>query len=45
MVTPHVAGSTVEAMERMSRGAAANVRTVYEGRLPETSVNEVAVGE
>ncbi|QLG27282.1 hydroxyacid dehydrogenase [Halorarum halophilum] len=45
VVTPHVAGSTVEALERMSRGAAANVRTVYEGRLPETSVNEVDVGE
>jgi phosphoglycerate dehydrogenase-like enzyme len=39
VATPHVAGSTVEAMERMSRGAAENVRTVYEGRLPGTTVN------
>jgi D-3-phosphoglycerate dehydrogenase len=39
LVTPHVAGATVEAMERMSRGVAENIRTVYEGRLPETTVN------
>jgi D-3-phosphoglycerate dehydrogenase len=39
LATPHVAGTTVEAMERMSLGAAENVRTVYEGRLPETTVN------
>jgi len=39
VATPHVAGSTVEALERMSRGAAENIRTVYEGRLPETTVN------
>ena len=39
LVTPHVAGATVEAMERMARGVAENVRTVYEGNLPETTVN------
>lgn len=43
VATPHVAGVTVEALERMSRGAARNIRTVYEGRLPETAVNDVAV--
>jgi len=39
IATPHVAGSTVEAMERMSVGAAENIRTVYEGGLPGTTVN------
>jgi D-3-phosphoglycerate dehydrogenase len=39
IVTPHVAGATVEAMERMARGVAENVRTVYEGHLPGTTVN------
>jgi D-3-phosphoglycerate dehydrogenase len=39
IVTPHVAGATVEAMERMARGVAENVRTVYDGHLPETTVN------
>lgn len=39
IATPHVAGSTVEAMERMSVGAAENIRTVHEGDLPETTVN------
>lgn len=43
LFTPHVAGSTVEALERMSRGAARNIRTVYEGHLPETAVNDVDV--
>ena len=43
LVSPHIAGATVEGLERMSRGAAANVRTVYEGRLPETTVNDVDV--
>jgi len=39
LTSPHVAGATVEAMQRMSLGVAANVRTVYEGALPETTVN------
>ena len=37
--TPHVAGVTEEALDRMSRGAAENVRAVYEGRFPESTVN------
>ena len=41
LVSPHVAGTTVEALRRMSRGAARNVRAVYEGRRPETAVNDV----
>jgi len=39
VTTPHIGGLTEEALERMSRGAAANVRTVYEGGLPESTVN------
>ena len=39
VVTPHVAGATVEAMERMARGVAENVRTVHDGHLPGTTVN------
>lgn len=45
VATPHVAGATAEALEGMSRGAARNIRTVYEGDLPETTVNDVEVGE
>lgn len=37
--TPHVGGVTHEALERMSTRAAANVRTVYEGGIPESTVN------
>jgi len=44
VATPHVAGTTVEAMARMSRGAAGNIRTVYEGRLPESTVNADGLG-
>ena len=39
LTSPHVAGATVEAMERMSLGVAENIRAVYEDRLPETTVN------
>jgi D-3-phosphoglycerate dehydrogenase len=45
VVTPHVGGLTDEALERMSRGAAANVRTVYEGGIPESTVNAEALHE
>lgn len=45
VLTPHVGGLTAEAMERMSRGAAANVRTVYEGGVPESTVNADALTE
>lgn len=39
LLTPHVGGVTDAALERMSRRAAANVRTVYEGGLPASTVN------
>jgi len=39
VLTPHIGGVTAEALERMSRGAAANVRTVYDGGVPESTVN------
>ncbi|QLG61144.1 hydroxyacid dehydrogenase [Halorarum salinum] len=43
LLTPHVGGVTDAALERMSRGAADNVRTVYEGGLPESTVNRDAL--
>ena len=43
LLTPHVGGVTDAAMERMSRQAAANIRTVYEGRLPDSTVNQGAL--
>ncbi|MFD1641195.1 hydroxyacid dehydrogenase [Halohasta litorea] len=43
LLTPHVGGVTYNALERMSRGAAANIRTVYEGDLPESTVNREAL--
>ncbi|MFC6719234.1 hydroxyacid dehydrogenase [Natrialbaceae archaeon GCM10025810] len=39
VATPHIAGTTVESLRRMSIGAANNVRQVRDGRLPETTVN------
>jgi len=45
VLTPHIGGLTVEAMERMSQGAANNVRTVYEGGIPESTVNTDALPE
>ncbi|ESP87982.1 hydroxyacid dehydrogenase [Candidatus Halobonum tyrrellensis] len=45
VVTPHVAGVTDEALARMSRAAAENVRTVYEGGLPESTVNADALAD
>ncbi len=39
VATPHCAGSTTEAMRAMNEAAAANVRAVYEERVPETAVN------
>lgn len=45
VATPHCAGSTAEAMRGMSEAAAANVRAVYEGRLPEETVNGDALAE
>jgi len=43
VATPHCAGSTTEAMRGMSEAAAANVRAVYEGRIPEAAVNRDAL--
>ena len=39
LLTPHIGGVTEQALARMSRQAAANVRTVYEGGIPESTVN------
>lgn len=39
VLTQHNAGVTVEALQNMSREAAANVRTVYERRIPKTALN------
>lgn len=39
VLTPHLAGITEEAMRRMSTQAADNVRTVYEGRVPHSTLN------
>ncbi len=39
LLTPHLGGVTENALERMSRRAADNVRTVYHGALPESTVN------
>ena len=43
LLTPHIGGVTDEALARMSRRAAANVRTVFEGGLPESTVNRAAL--
>jgi D-3-phosphoglycerate dehydrogenase / 2-oxoglutarate reductase len=43
VTTPHIAGTTVQALRRMSIGAAGNVRRVYDGGLPPTTVNESAI--
>jgi len=43
LLTPHIGGVTVDALERMSQGAADNVRTVYEGGIPESTVNREAI--
>lgn len=39
VLTPHIGGVTEESLENAALQAAANVRTVYEGELPETTVN------
>jgi len=44
LMTPHIAGVTYDALERMSRSASDNVRTVYESGLPESTVNREALG-
>ncbi len=39
VVTPHIAASTAESLKRMAQRAAANVRSVYNGELPDSTVN------
>jgi phosphoglycerate dehydrogenase-like enzyme len=39
VLTPHSAGSTLKSVPAKDRGAAENVRTVHEGRVPGTTVN------
>lgn len=39
IVTPHIAAVTEEAMRRMSTYAAENVRTVYDGEFPPSTLN------
>ncbi|WP_129115298.1 NAD(P)-dependent oxidoreductase [Halegenticoccus tardaugens] len=43
VATPHIAGTTVESLRRMSIGAADNVRQVRDGRLPEMTVNAAEI--
>lgn len=43
VVTPHIAGLTEESTYDMSVGAASNVRTVYEGGIPDSAVNPEAL--
>jgi len=45
LLTPHVGGVTDAALARMSQRAAANVRTVYEGGVPESTVNTAGLPE
>lgn len=45
LLTPHVGGVTDEALARMSQQAADNVRTVYEGGLPTSTVNRADLTE
>lgn len=45
VTTPHIAGTTVESLRRMSIGAANNVQQVYSGSLPETAVNAEAIDQ
>ena len=42
-LTPHVGGVTDQALARMSQRAAANVRTVHEGGVPDSTVNRDAI--
>ncbi|SEV86369.1 NAD(P)-dependent oxidoreductase [Natrinema salifodinae] len=39
VTTPHVGARTTEALAAMSRESAANVRTAYDGAVPETTIN------
>lgn len=39
LVSPHMAGSTQESVPAKDRGAVENLKQVYEGRLPDSTVN------
>lgn len=43
LLTPHVGGVTNQALVQMSEQAAENVRTVFEGTLPQSTVNREAL--
>ena len=43
LLTPHIGGVTVDALQRMSEGACENIRTVYEGGIPDSTVNREAI--
>jgi D-3-phosphoglycerate dehydrogenase len=43
LLTPHIGGVTAQALGRMSQRAAANVRTVYEGGIPDSTRNREAL--
>jgi D-3-phosphoglycerate dehydrogenase len=43
VLTPHFAGLSVESTYQMSVGAAENVRTVYDGGVPDSTVNRDAL--
>lgn len=43
IVSPHMAGSTTQSVPAKDQGAAENVRTVYDGRVPESAVNANAM--
>jgi len=43
LLSPHVGGTTHQALERMSLKAAENIRSVYEGGIPESTVNAEAI--
>jgi D-3-phosphoglycerate dehydrogenase len=45
ILTPHVGGVTTQALARMSTRAADNVRAVYEGGIPESTVNRRALDQ
>lgn len=44
ILSPHIAGATHEARENTAIAAAENIKTVYEGSVPETTVNRSGLG-
>lgn len=45
LLTPHVGGVTDEALARMSKRSARNIRSVYNGEFPPSTVNRRALDE